>query len=154
MKKQRISVAEYLSQQIAISGVPQTEIAEALKYDKPNIITMFKQGKTKVPINKIAPLSKILGIDPVFFFRMVMSEYSPETLEVIESLIGKNIVTDTEQIIINLARQAAGGSELRITNDRMDELTNLFASWAAKDQKEAGVALDEYNKKFSRSKNA
>jgi len=55
MKKSHIAVAEYLNQQIALSGVPQTEIAEKLGYDKPNIITMFKQGKTKIPMNKIAP---------------------------------------------------------------------------------------------------
>ena len=66
-KKLKISVAEYLTQQIAVSGVSQKNLADQLGYDKPNIITMFKQGKTKVPLNKIAPIAKILGIDRVNF---------------------------------------------------------------------------------------
>lgn len=152
MKKQKLSVAEYLSQQIALSGVPQTEIAEALNYEKPNIITMFKQGKTKIPLNKVAPLAKILGIDAVFFLRMVMTEYSPETLEVIESLIGKNIISESESVIVNICRSAADGADIQLTEERMEQLRQLFSEWAAKDKAIADVALEEYNKRHSRGK--
>ena len=46
VKQKKISVAAYINMQIAVSGVQQTEIAAALGYSKPNVITMIKQGKT------------------------------------------------------------------------------------------------------------
>ena len=56
-----MSVAEFIAAQIAMSDKTQREIALALGYDKPNIITMFKQGLTKIPLNKVAPLARVGG---------------------------------------------------------------------------------------------
>ena len=94
--KGHVSVAEYLSQQIHLSGKAQKDIAEALGYTKPNIITMFKQGKTKIPLNKIAALAKAIGVDPIHFLRIAMLEYSPEMWEVLESMIGKAMISENE----------------------------------------------------------
>jgi predicted XRE-type DNA-binding protein len=58
-----ITVKDFLTQAIENSKLKQTEIAEAVGYDKPNFITMLKQGKTKLPVNKVPAFAKILGID-------------------------------------------------------------------------------------------
>lgn len=129
--KGHVTVAEYLSQQIHLSGKPQKDIAEALGYTKPNIITMFKQGKTKVPLNKIAALSKIIGVDPIHFLRIAMLEYSPEMWEVLEGMIGKAMISANEAKILNIARSAGRGHDIAPRNDAQEkELRALFASWA------------------------
>lgn len=147
MKKNRISVAEFLTQQIAISGVSQKEIAERLNYEKPNIITMFKQGKTKVPLNKIAPLAKILGIDPVHFLRLAMLEYSPETWEVLESMIGQRMVSDSEQHILDIMRSATANYEVPLTPMREVELATLFGGWAQHEYRVGKAAVEAANKR-------
>jgi len=49
---------------------------------------MFKQGRTKIPIRKVPALAKALGVEPAIFLRVVLSEYQPELLETLESVLG------------------------------------------------------------------
>ena len=106
-KQNRITVASYLEIQIAVSEISQKDIATAIGYDKPNVITMIKQGKTKLPLNKVGPLAKVLGIDPVHLLRLAMSEYHPDTWLAINHIIGRWLVTDGEMTIISWCEKFA-----------------------------------------------
>lgn len=61
----------------------QAEIASELSLNA-NLITMFKQGRTKVPVTRAAELARALGIQEQEFVRLTLEEYHPEVLEVIE----------------------------------------------------------------------
>ena len=74
------SVAEYVSWQINLCGKSQVQIAQEIGFDKPNVITMIKQGKTKVPVNKIGSMAKALEVDPVFFMKLCLQEYMPDLM--------------------------------------------------------------------------
>lgn len=100
------SVAEYISWQINLCGKKQTQIAEEVGFEKPNVITMIKQGKTKVPINKIGKFAKALEVDPIFFMKMVFSEYMPDAMEAINSIITQPIITQNELEMIEVMRTA------------------------------------------------
>lgn len=110
--KKTATVAEYLTQLIDLSDKSQIEIANDLGYEKPNIITMFKQGRTKVPLTKVAPLAKSLGVDPVHMLRVVMHEYAPDTWEALNDIMGAGMVTKSEQRVLDIVRQVAGQREL------------------------------------------
>lgn len=141
-KKPQLPIADYITQQIALSGVAQKEIARELGYDKPNIITMFKQGSTKVPLNKIAPLARILGIDAIHLLRMAMLEYQPETWNVLEQIMGRQVVTDSEAFIVDLVRQAAGDRAVVPKNiEQEEQLKQLVSGWAADDTAHAIAAV-------------
>ena len=100
------NVAEYISWQIQLCGKSQTEIAQQTGFDKPNVITMIKQGKTKVPLNKIGSLAKALEIDPVHFFKLVMSEYQPDLLDIITAITSQPLITKNELDFIEVIRSA------------------------------------------------
>lgn len=104
------SVTEVLNKYLEASHKTQRQIAEEVGYDKPNIITMFKQGLTKVPIDKVPALAKALGINTAYFLRIVMSEYEPEVWEAIENNSGM-IMTSHECEIIRLYRMASGNTD-------------------------------------------
>jgi len=108
-----ITVAEFLSAQIDMSELNQREIAEKIGYSKPNILTMFKQGLTKVPLPKVAGLAKALNIDPVFFMRMVLREYQPEIYEALTEVLG-DLVTHNEAEILAVIREATGGEDPKL----------------------------------------
>lgn len=108
MKKNNMTVAQFLTLKIDNSDKSQTEIASLLGYPNPNIITMFKQGKTKVPLTKVAELAAALDLDPLHLMRVVMTEYSPETWKVLERVLGNNIVSDTELQVVKIMRDVAG----------------------------------------------
>lgn len=103
------NVAQFLTQALASSGKTQREIAQELGYENANIITMFKQGLTKVPLAKAGSLAKALDVDPVFFFKLLLREYAPETLSAIEEFFETSFLTKSEQNLLGSYRHATQG---------------------------------------------
>jgi len=104
-RRSSVTVAEYLTEQIRLSGKTQHEIAQEAGFNKPNIISMFKKGETKLPLSKVGPMARALGVDPVVLFRMVMNEYEPQTWQAIEeTVLGQPVLTQNEIDIIEVIR--------------------------------------------------
>jgi hypothetical protein len=108
---------EFIEERVNSSSVKQTDIASALGYDKPNLVTMFKQGKTKVPLDKVPKFAKVLEIDPKMLLRKWMSEYDPAMLKMIEDYFG-DIITKNERAILDEIRRLSNGSDPHISNVR------------------------------------
>jgi hypothetical protein len=118
--------AKYLAVQIENSGMTQRQIAEALEYPKPNIITMFKQGLTKVPIEKIPALAGVLGLDPRHLLIRAMREYMPKTLRTIEATLGHS-VSEREYEIVAFIREMTDDAVPPLTNELKNKLKHAFA---------------------------
>jgi DNA-binding CsgD family transcriptional regulator len=102
-----ISVADYLQQAITLSGKSQSEIAREAGFAKPNVITMFKQGLTKVPLSKVGALAKAMGVDPMHLFKLVMNEYEPDTWASIQNVIMRQpAMTQAELEILQVIRES------------------------------------------------
>lgn len=113
------TVAEYVSSQISLCGKMQREIAEEAGFENPNVITMIKQGRTKIPLEKVGKLAKALSIDPVFLFKMVLSEYQPGTMEAINAMFDQEPLTENELEIIRIVRSASvNNPKVRSDEDR------------------------------------
>lgn len=102
----KTTVAEFLSIQMEASGKLQTEIARDVGFDKPNVITMIKQGKTKLPLAKIGLMAQSLGIDPQFLLGMVMEEYHPEAWDVMSGILNTQPLTSNERLVVEALRAA------------------------------------------------
>lgn len=140
-KAKRVTVAEYLTQQINICGRSQKEIADDVGYDKPNIITMFKQGKTKLPINKVPAFAKALGVDPVHLLRVVMGQYMPDTWEIIEKLVGNSLVSAHESVVLDIMRTVSEGQSCGPeTEQDASDLAKCVSSWKDRADKNADAA--------------
>jgi len=98
-----IELSKYLGKQIEVCGKTQREIATDLGYKNPNIITMFKQAHTKMPLDKVALMAESLGVDPVNLLRMTVKEYYPGMWEVIEGIMGR-AVSENEYKMIEIIR--------------------------------------------------
>jgi transcriptional regulator with XRE-family HTH domain len=77
------NVATYIASRIEASGQLQKDIAEKVGFERPNMITMVKQGRSRLPIDKIGPMAQALEIDPLALFSMCMHEYYPNTWKAI-----------------------------------------------------------------------
>jgi hypothetical protein len=73
------------------SSKSQRQIAYELGYEKPNIITMFKQGSTRIPLEKVPLMADSLGVDRADLMRAWLEEYEPGVLKVIEENIGVSL---------------------------------------------------------------
>lgn len=100
------TVAEYLDAQINLCGKSQKQIAEEAGFPKPNIITMFKKGDTKLPLEKIGKFAKAIEVDPIHLFKLCMSEYQPETWAEIQKMFGQPVLTVNELEILEVIRSA------------------------------------------------
>ena len=80
--------AEMLNRLINRSVKTQVQIAHELGYDNPNIITMFKQGSTRVPLEKVTLLAAALDVDAGGLLRHWFSAYEPGVLPEIEKHMG------------------------------------------------------------------
>ena len=98
------TVAQYLTNMIDTSDKTQREIAEEIGYENANIITMFKQGLTRLPLDKVGPIAIALEIDPTMLLEMVMAEYMPETLMALRPILRGLTLTNEEYELINLFR--------------------------------------------------
>jgi transcriptional regulator with XRE-family HTH domain len=105
VSQSKTTVAKFLSEQIDLCPMSQREVAAAIGFDSPNIITMLKQGHTKVPLNRVGALAAVLGINPAHFMRMVLEEYIPETWDAVERALGCMILSDEEDRLIRVFRE-------------------------------------------------
>jgi hypothetical protein len=76
---------------------------------------MFKQGHTKLPINRISQLAKALDVDPVHLLRLVMLEYIPESWEAIENIMNSTVLTANELELVRAFREVTGGNDALAT---------------------------------------
>jgi hypothetical protein len=118
-QKQRVTVADYLSGAIGLSGKTQRQITTEIGYENPNVLTLIKQGKTKLPINKVQAVAKSLGLDQTNLLRIVMSEYMPEAWDVISSVIGSGLVSAEQQALLKLVSDETGGLGADLTDEKL-----------------------------------
>jgi DNA-binding Xre family transcriptional regulator len=56
----------------------QTEIAKAVGFNSPNMLSMVKSGKVKLPMKRVPALCRELGIHPEELLLLAMSEEYPD----------------------------------------------------------------------------
>jgi transcriptional regulator with XRE-family HTH domain len=121
-------IAGYLTKQIdALLGrKSQRQIAQEIGYDKPNMISMFKRGEARVPLDKIPLLAKSLNVDPAFLFRLGMEQYWQD-LRVVNEVFG-TVVSRSEAEIITAIREIVGDADPKFTPAMCKQLTACFSA--------------------------
>jgi transcriptional regulator with XRE-family HTH domain len=105
------TVAEFLADRIAAVDKTQKQIASECGFDNANVITMFKNGSTKLPIGRIALLAKAIEVDPIHLLRLVMLEYIPDLWESIETIMQNTVLTANELQLVQAYREVNGGGD-------------------------------------------
>lgn len=130
-----MTVAAFISQRIdelAEDRVKQSDIAELVGFPKPNMITMIKQGKTKLPLEKVGLMARALRVDPKSLMQLAMREYSPATWTVISDIYGADqALTSREKRLITQLRTHSAELELMPLDDfdvRADAVEAIFGT--------------------------
>ena len=109
-------VARFIARRIEETGRLQKDIATKCGFDKPNMITMIKQGLTRLPLDKIGPMAMALETDPVQLLKMCMEEYQPATWKAIEPFM-ETAMTKDELRLLTALRAGIGGPFLSALSD-------------------------------------
>lgn len=120
-------MAQYLQKQFdALKGVvSQNDVAHALGYDKPNVVSMFKRGSTKVPLDKIPALAKALGADPALLLRFGLEQYWLGQIQMINEIFGR-IVTRNEYELIEAFREVTNHSDPQIDEATLKKVAEII----------------------------
>jgi len=148
-RKSVTSVADYVGAQLAHlpPGMTQKDVANAIGYDKPNIMVMIKRGDTKLPLTKIPALAKVLGIDPLHLLRMALNEYLPEVHDAVVTVTGE-FVSENERKLLRLWRHATLETDPQILIDEDIRDLNALAARISKIERETlKYAHDDQRKK-------
>ena len=121
-------LAQYISKQIDVQvsmGKNQRQIAQEIGYEKPNMISMFKRGEAKVPLDKIPALAKALNVDAAFMFKLAVQQYWPDMGKAIAEIFG-TVLTKNETKMIELIRRLTKGSDPELTHRAKRKLKAAF----------------------------
>jgi len=124
------SVAEFIAERLAVIDKTQRQIATECGFENANVITMFKQGNTRLPLNRIGPLAKALEVDPVHLLRLAMREYLPDTWDSLENAMQSTLMTANELDLIRAYRVATGDSDAVATVIKRDAVIAVIAAAA------------------------
>ena len=95
--------AQMLAQAIQNSDLTQSEIAQRAGFKHPNVITMMKQGLTRVPLQRIPALAQTLGMNQSEFLLLAIEEYHSGVYEILTEVLGLPF-SEAEQGLVVLFR--------------------------------------------------
>ena len=84
----------------------QRDIALAMGFKTPNVLSMIKRGEMKVPLEKIPALAKALDVDPAHLFRLALEQYWPDLGSMISEIFGALATSNEEAIFLTKWRAA------------------------------------------------
>ncbi len=81
------------------------------------MISMFKRGEVKVPLDKIPLLAKAINADPGHLFRLALEQYWPQLGDTIQTIFGRVVTANEEEILIKPWRAATANLDPAPTNE-------------------------------------
>lgn len=100
--KELSRIARFVAERISeLQGIRnQREVAQIAGYTNPNMITMIKQGMTKVSVDRVMDLAKALDTDPAPLMRMALEQfYTPQALKDLERNLGAILLPDERRVL-------------------------------------------------------
>lgn len=99
----------------------QREIAAEIGYDKPNVLSMYKRGEAKVPLDRIPAFAKALQVDAGHLFRLALEQYWPGQEKVIQEIFG-GITTRNQRDWLDVIEDVLSESDPVMTPPRAQAL--------------------------------
>lgn len=104
----------------------QARIAAEAGYKNQNMITMIKQGRTKVALDRIPALARALEADPAFVMQLALEQAIGRTAaEAVREVFGEPI-TKNEHGWLKEIRRASDNSDPRLTSRPLVALRAIF----------------------------
>lgn len=85
----------------------QAQVAREAGFPHPNMMSMIKHGKSRLPLERVPALAEALEIDPALLFRSALAESWPGYERVVIRIFGA-VLTEEEREMIAFIRHATG----------------------------------------------
>ena len=104
----------------------QRDIATAAGFPNPNMLSMLKNGETKLAVDRVATLAAALETDPKYLLRLALDQHGNETMaRVYDEIIG-TVMSHNELGWLEVLRDASGNSDPAVTTRARAALRAIF----------------------------
>ncbi|KAA5603500.1 helix-turn-helix transcriptional regulator [Roseospira marina] len=125
-------IAHFLDERLTnLQGVKtQRQIAKELGYDRANIVSMFKRGDAKIPLDRLPALARAIDVDLAHLLRLGLEQYWPADDRAWYELnsIMKRVVSENEMAIIEYIRTVSNEGNPALDDDVRQGLKEVFSS--------------------------
>ncbi len=88
-------------------GLSNSELANQLGYDKPNVVELMRSGAMRVPLHKAVLLATALDLPARELFEALVGEGMPELLATVKAVYDPMALTSSEVSLITYLRRGA-----------------------------------------------
>ena len=104
----------------------QLQIASEAGFPNPNMITMIKNGSTKLALDRVPSMARALDCDPAYLMRLALDQAVGDTsAQAITEIFGTP-VTAHELGWIEAIREASANSDPRLTSRSKAAINTIF----------------------------
>jgi len=107
----------------------QAEIASEAGFPNANMMTFLKNGRNKVPLDRVPSLAKALEVDPAYLMRLALDQAVGATAAKAITDIFGTPATENERGWLQELRDASDNSDPRITARSRATLRGIFGKW-------------------------
>ena len=125
---QNTATARLIADQITILAhrKTQAEIASEAGFANANMMTFLKNGKNKVPLDRVPSLAKALEVDPAYLMRLALDQAVGATAAKAITEIFGTPATENEHGWLAELRDVSGNTDPRITARSRAALRGIF----------------------------
>jgi hypothetical protein len=104
----------------------QIEIATEAGFLNPNMVSMLKNGATKLPLDRVPGLAKALECDPRQLFKLALEQVGGDTTaHAVDEIFGA-VVTNNEVAWLDAIRDASGHTDPSLTTRAKSAIRGVF----------------------------
>jgi hypothetical protein len=123
-------MAVFIDEMMEEIGLTDKVVAIRLGYSSPSMIKMFREGRVKVPFEKIPDLADAIGANRRRLMDRALREYLPELIGAL--LRTHSALTDNELAIVEFIRQLSDGSDPGLNDEGVTSgLQQVFSATTA-----------------------
>jgi len=104
----------------------QAEIASEAGFANANMMTFFKNGKNKVPLDRVPSLARALEVDPAYLMRLALDQAVGATAAKAITDIFGTPTTENERGWLGELREASDNADPRLTGRSRTALRGIF----------------------------
>lgn len=121
-----VPLATFIDEMMAERELSDKEVCLRMGYGNPAIVRSFREGRVKVPLDKIPDLANAIGTDRAALMDRALREYMPATVRAL--MISYSGFTDNELEIIGFIRELSGNSDPELDEGIRESLRALLST--------------------------
>ena len=104
----------------------QSQIASETGFPNPNMVTMIKNGTSKLALDRVPSMARALECDPAYMMQLALEQAIGQTAaEAVTEVFGEP-VTVNERSWLQEIRQASGNTDPRLTSRSQAAIKVIF----------------------------